>query len=53
MKKCEVSEAREREGFGANTPRSGKGRIVLDSCIDFLQSWSFTFFSNHSIIANG
>lgn len=42
-----------RQRFGANTPRSGKGWIVLDSRIDFCWTWSFTFSSNHSIIANG
>lgn len=42
-----------RQRFGANTPWSGKGWIVLDSRIDFCWTWSFTFSSNHSIIANG
>lgn len=42
-----------RQRFGANTPRSGKGWIVLDSRIDFCWTWSFTFSSNHSIIASG
>lgn len=42
-----------RDRFGANTVRSGKGRIALDSRIDFRRTWSFTFYSNHSIIANG
>lgn len=42
-----------RQRFGANTPRSGKSWIVPDSCIDFCWTWSFTFSSNHSIIASG
>lgn len=42
-----------RQRFGANTPWSGNGWIVLDSLIDFCWTWSFTFSSNHSIIANG
>ncbi len=43
----------KRQRFGANTVRSGKGRNALDSRIDFCRTWSFTFYSNHSIIANG
>lgn len=43
----------KRQRFGANTVRSGKGRIALDSRIDFRRTWSFTFYTNHSIIAHG